>query len=159
MSLKSNLSLFVDSLMHDDEGRMRTSPFLFSFCISILFFMALFLSLSFLMGPLDNLLVSLPSVVASVLEVIAPSILCIIPFLLCMRRMKKPGMIVSAFLWATGIVVALFILVLLKLSDERETMAFFLQYGISMLLVPPILVLALSWTVYRKEERRRQSEK
>lgn len=159
MSLKSNLSLFVDSLMHDDEGRMRTSPFLFSFCISILFFMALFLSLSFLMGPLDNLLVSLPSVVDSVLEVIAPSILCIIPFLLCMRRMKKPGMIVSAFLWATGIVVALFILVLLKLSDERETMAFFLQYGISMLLVPPILGLALSWTVYRKEERRRQSEK
>lgn len=159
MSLKSNLSLFVDSLMHDDEGRMRTSPFLFSFCISILFFMALFLSLSFLMGPLDNLLVSFPSVVASVLEVIAPSILCIIPFLLCMRRMKKPGMIVSAFLWATGIVVALFILVLLKLSDERETMAFFLQYGISMLLVPPILGLALSWTVYRKEERRRQSEK
>lgn len=156
---KSNLSLFVDSLMHDDEGRMRTSPFLFSFCISILFFMALFLSLSFLMGPLDNLLVSFPSVVASVLEVIAPSILCIIPFLLCMRRMKKPGMIVSAFLWATGIVVALFILVLLKLSDERETMAFFLQYGISMLLVPPILGLALSWTVYRKEERRRQSEK
>ncbi len=159
MSLKSNLSLFVDSLMHDDEGRMRTSPFLFSFCISILFFMALFLSLSFLMGPLDNLLVSFPSVVASVLEVIAPSILCIIPFLLCMRRMKKPGMIVSAFLWATGIVVALFILVLLKLSDERETMAFFLQYGISMLLVPPLLGLALSWTVYRKEERRRQSEK
>ena len=159
MSLKSNLSLFVDSLMHDDEGRMRTSSFLFSFCISILLLMALFLSQSFLMGPLDNLLVSLPSVVASVLEVIAPSILCIIPFLLCMRRMKKPGMIVSAFLWATGIVVALFILVLLKLSDERETMAFFLQYGISMLLVPPILGLALSWTVYRKEERRRQSEK
>lgn len=155
----SNLSLFVDSLMHDDEGRMRTSPFLFSFCISILFLMALFLSQSFLMGPLDNLLVSFPSVVASVLEVIAPSILCIIPFLLCMRRMKKPGMIVSAFLWATGIVVALFILVLLKLSDKRETMAFFLQYGISMLLVPPLLGLALSWTVYRKEERRRQSEK
>ena len=144
------------SLFLEENGRPKSAVLLYSFLLAILFVLLYGASYLLLLGPLESALSGAPVWVRNLAEYVVPALVGSIPCLLiAFLPGGKKRLVLGAYLWMGGLLVAmmLFELLLIDWSDAAT------EYGLFMAIVNlPALASVLTGGIpalllYRREQR------
>jgi len=160
-TLRSKLDRFWRVLFLTEEGRPKSAVFLYSFCLSLLFFVIYALSYGFLIDVLEAALadqtVLVRNILQSVLPGLAASVVCCAMFF----PFRDKRLVPMAYLWLA--VYALAALVTMLFIVSKEEYRIFLYFFAMLVPVGLISGGAISILLFRRnrlreEKRRRNAE-
>jgi len=156
-TIRQKLDRFWSVLFLTEEGRPKSAAFLYSFCLSLLFFAVYAVSYGFLIDLLEKLLVNdsvlLRNIAQCVLPGLAGTIVCCAMFFLFKDRRLVP----MAYLWL--VFYAIFAFVTMFLLTAKEEFRIFLYFFAMLVPVGLISGGVLSFLLFRWYRAREAREK
>ena len=133
-----------------ENGHVKSTLLLNSFCLSILFLAVYFAAFYLLTDPIHNMLSAAPTAVEGLVNALLPAIagtaVCALAHLIC-----KPQTVLAAYLWLLVLSLAILITMLLMLRGQGGTALFL---SLFVMLVPAPLIFGIGsalWCLYRKD--------
>lgn len=152
---RHKLDQFWRVLFLDEHGRPKSALFLYSFCLSLLFFTFYALSYGFLIdvieGAMPNASVLVRNIAQSVLPGLAASIVCCALFFVFSDRRLVP----VAYIWLT--VYALIALITMAFLTSKDEFSIFL-YFFAMLVPAGLISGGLTSLLLFRNDRRKQAK-
>lgn len=156
-TLRSKLDRFWSVLFLDENGRPKSAIFLYSFCLSLLFFVVYALSYGFLIDVIETALadqtVLVRNVFQSVLPGLAATVVCCAMFFLFPDKRLVP----AAYLWLAT--YALAAVVTMLFITEKEEFRIFLYFFAMLVPVGLISGGAISALLFRRSLKRKEKQK
>lgn len=156
-TLRNKMDRFFRVLFFTEQGRPKSAMFLYSFCLSLLFFALYALSYGFLIDVLERAFtgesVLVRNILQSILPGLAATLVCCSMFFLFPDKRLVP----VAYIWlAAYALAALIIMLAITSKDEFRIFLFFFT-----LLVPFGLICGgtISFTLLRRDRRRKEQRK
>lgn len=141
---------FWNAFRLTENGHVKSTLLLNSFCLSILFLAVYFAAFYLLTDPIHHLLSAAPRAVENLANALLPAAVgtaaCALAQLFC-----HPRTVLAAYLWLLALALASLIAMLLMLRGQEGTSLFLSLYT---MLVPAPLVLGIAvslWLLRRRE--------
>lgn len=153
-TLRNKLDRFWRVLFLTEEGRPKSAMFLYSFCLSLLFFVLYMLSYGVLIDLIETAFagetVLVRNILQSVLPGLAASVVCCAMFFLFPDKRLVP----AAYLWLA--VYALAALITMFFITEKEEFRVFLYFFAMLVPVGLISGGTISFLLFRRSRRRKE---
>ena len=130
-----------------ENGRVKSTLLLYSFCLCWVFIAVYAASFAFLLDPLDALVSGAPGIVAHVVEAVVPAaVVCVLPWPI----IKDKRIIPASYTWIFLLSMACLIAMLVMMKDEPEARNLFLQFFVQAVPAPILLGGGLSAFLYSR---------
>ena len=141
---------FWSAFRMTENGKVKSTLMLYSFCLCWVFIAVYFASYFFLLDPLDALVSGAPKIVVYLVESLVPAVVgpavCALPWPLY----KDKRMMAASFTWIFLLAVACLIAMVVMMSDEPEARNLFLQFFAQAVPAPILLGGGLSAILYQR---------
>ena len=141
---------FWSAFQMTENGRVKSTLLLYSFCLCWVFIAVYAASFAFLLDPLDALVSGAPGIVAHVVEAVVPAlvgaVVCVLPWPI----IKDKRIIPASYTWIFLLSMACLIAMLVMMKDEPEARNLFLQFFVQAVPAPILLGGGLSAMLYQR---------
>ena len=141
---------FWSAFQMTENGRVKSTLLLYSFCLCWVFIAVYAASFAFLLDPLDALVSGAPGIVAHVVEAVVPAlvgaVVCVLPWPI----IKDKRIIPASYTWIFLLSMACLIAMLIMMSDEPEARMLFVQFFIQAVPAPILVGGGLSAILYQR---------
>ena len=141
---------FWSAFQMTENGRVKSTLLLYSFCLCWVFIAVYAASFAFLLDPLDALVSGAPGIVAHVVEAVVPAlvgaVVCVLPWPLIKAKRIIPASYTCIFLLSMPCLIAM----LVPLQDEPEATNPFLHSLVQAVPAPILLGGGLSAFLYSR---------
>ena len=141
---------FWSAFQMTENGRVKSTLLLYSFCLCWVFIAVYAASFAFLLDPLDALVSGAPGIVAHVVEAVVPAlvgaVVCVLPWPI----IKDKRIIPASYTWIFLLSMACLIAMLVMMKDEPEARNLFLQFFVQAVPAPILLGGGLSAFLYSR---------
>ena len=141
---------FWSAFQMTENGRVKSTLLLYSFCLCWVFIAVYAASFVFLLDPLDALVSGAPGIVAHVVEAVVPALVGAVVCALPWPIIKDKRIIPASYTWIFLLSMACLIAMLVMMKDEPEARNLFLQFFVQAVPAPILLGGGLSAFLYSR---------
>lgn len=146
---------FWRAFLMTENGKVKSTLLLNSFCMSVVFFAIYVATFGFLVDPIHSLVSGLPVIVINLIEALVPALagtaVCSLTWLI----FKEKRMMLATYLWLTLLAVACFITLLVLLRGDGQSQKLFLQFFALFVPAPILLGGGVSIYLYQNDRKRK----
>lgn len=143
---------FWNAFQMTENGRIKSTLLLNSFCLAILFVAVYAVTFLLLTDPIHSLFSGAPLAVENVVNALVPAVVgtavCSLFHFLC-----QPQTLVAAYLWLAALSVACLVTMVILLRGESGAIQLFLQFFAMLIPAPLVCGLASTCWVLRRKQR------
>lgn len=141
---------FWSAFQMTENGKVKSTLILYSFCLSWVFIAVYFAAFAFLLDPLDALVSGAPKAVVYLVEALVPALVGTVVCALPWPLYKDKRLMLAAFIWIFLLAIACLIAMLILMKDEPEARGLFLQFFAQAVPAPVLLGGGLSAFLYSR---------